>query len=157
MSVVVMHDAEKNKLELVIRGNLDLRSAFWLHGANTYINERLQTCVIDTTQVSRVFDSGIALIMVILKRIQKFQVQLIFVGDIPDLHLPDLGIDNITHLGNSYPKAYKLAPARKPHDHNHAGKSCQCSDSGNCCSGNGHSCGCPPHSTVPSARNTTES
>jgi ABC-type transporter Mla MlaB component len=130
------------------RGNLDLSIAFWLFGACTYVDERLQTCVIDITRVSRVFDSGVALILVMLKRMQKYQVELVIVGDNPALHLPDLETDDITHLRNSFPKAVRLAPARESRCHTVAGKICHCSGSVSCCSDSDHSCGHLPRSKL---------
>lgn len=150
MSVEVIHDTERNKLELVISGNLDLSVAFHLFGACAYVDERLQTCVIDITQVSRVFDSGVALILVMLKRMQKFQVQLVIVGDIPALYLSDSSIDNITRLGSGHLQGFEFAPARKSHGHTDVGKTCNCYGSVNCCSDNDHSCGCTHNSTISS-------
>lgn len=155
MSVDVIHDTEKNRLELVFRGYLDTSVGFSLLGASTYLDERLQTCIIDTTRVTRVFDSGVALILVMLKRLQKLPVQLVIVGDIPGLPLPDSGIDTLTRIGNSYPKAYKFARVGKSHDLTDEGETYGCSGSGNCRSGNGHSCGCTHGSTALSAHSTT--
>lgn len=136
--------------QLVIRGNLDVSVAHRLFDACTYVDEQLQTCVIDITRVSRVFDSGVALILVMLKRMQKFQVQLVIVGDIPAFYLSDSSIDNITRLGSGHLQGFEFAPARKFHGHTDAGKNCHCSGSVNCCSDNDHSCGCAHNSTISS-------
>lgn len=117
MGVEVLHNAEKAELVLVISGNLDLSIAFRLLETRKYVDERLQTCIIDATQVSQVFDSGIEMILLIFQRLKKYQVQLVVLGKISALFMRGMHIDNIRRTEDSYLEAPETATAGKLQTH----------------------------------------
>ncbi len=117
MGVEVFHDAEKAELVLVLSGNLDLSIAFSLLDTCNYVDERLQTCIINATQVSQVFDSGIEMILLILKRVRKHRVQLVVIGEILSLLLRQMDINNIDRIENNHPETSEAAPDRNSQIH----------------------------------------
>lgn len=54
--------------------------------------DRLVICVVDATKVTRVFDAGLAVLMLLASRLEQFRVRLILVGNIVRLKLDTLPV-----------------------------------------------------------------
>jgi ABC-type transporter Mla MlaB component len=81
--------SEEARLDITIEDNLDLTQTRQILQAQTHINNQLETCVIDCTQVGRVFNSGKALMLMLFERLSQFRVKLVILGEISGLSLPD--------------------------------------------------------------------
>lgn len=95
MSLLVAHHLEENRLDLTVEDDLDLTLMEQVFDAYRAIDDQLQTCVIDCTRVTRVYDSGLALILMLVEKLKQFGVRLIMLGEVPGLH-----IDNLQISGN---------------------------------------------------------
>lgn len=87
MSVEIGHHTDEERLDLTLEGNLDLTLASGLLRACELVDERIRTCVIDCTRVTRVFDSGLGLMLLLLDRLEAAGVALIMLGEIPGLRI----------------------------------------------------------------------
>ena len=90
MGIYWSHYPEEDRLDLTLEGNLDLTLTRQLKEACLFVDERLQTCIIDCTRVARVFDSGKGLLLSLLKRLAQFRVRLVIIGEPPGLQLSAL-------------------------------------------------------------------
>ena len=90
MSLDVAYYPEENRLDLTIDGNLDLTLTRQILDACKFVDDGLVTCVIDATRVTRVFDSGLALLMLLASRLAQFRASLIVIGDVPGLRRDSL-------------------------------------------------------------------
>jgi ABC-type transporter Mla MlaB component len=86
MSIQVIHSREENRLDLTLEDDLDLTLVGQFLDAYQVIDDQLETCVIDCTRVARVFDSGLALILLLLEKLEKYGVRLIILGEVPGLY-----------------------------------------------------------------------
>jgi ABC-type transporter Mla MlaB component len=89
MGLNIAFHSEEARLDITIEDNLDLTQTRQILQAQGYIDDQLMTCVIDCTQVGRVFDSGKALMLMLFERLSQFRVKLIIIGEISWLSLPD--------------------------------------------------------------------
>jgi len=87
MSVDVAHYPEEGRVDITIEGNLDLTLSSQILNVCKLVDARLVICVIDATRVSRVFDSGLAVLMLLTNRLAQFHVRLVIVGDIAGFKL----------------------------------------------------------------------
>ncbi len=85
MGITIGHYPEEERLDLTVEGNLDLTLAGGILEACEIVDEGISTCVIDSTRVVRVFDSGLGLLMMLRDRLASLGVSLILIGDIPGL------------------------------------------------------------------------
>jgi ABC-type transporter Mla MlaB component len=85
MSLQVAHYPEEDRLDLTIEGNLDLTLTSQVLKACELIDDALVVCVIDATRVTRVFDSGLAVLMLLASRLAQFRARLIIIGNIAGL------------------------------------------------------------------------
>jgi len=86
MSIQVAYYQEEDRLDLIVEENLDLTLTHQILDACQFVDERLLTCVIDCSRVVRIFDSGLALLMLLLKKLNRFRVRLVLIGEIPGLN-----------------------------------------------------------------------
>lgn len=82
MSLDVAHYSEEHRLDITIEGNLDLTLSSQILDVCKLVDARLVICVIDATRVSRVFDSGLAVLMLLTNRLARFHVRLVIIGNI---------------------------------------------------------------------------
>jgi len=85
MGIEIGHHPDEERLDLTIEGNLDLRLAEDILRACNLVDGRISLCVIDSTRIGRVFDSGIGLLMLLCERLKAGDVTLVLVGEIPGL------------------------------------------------------------------------
>jgi anti-anti-sigma regulatory factor len=96
MSIEVAYYQEEDRLDLIVEDNLDLTLAREILEACQFIDERLLTCVIDCSGVVRIFDSGLALLMMLLKKLKRFRTRLVLIGEIPGLNPKVLPLSTIS-------------------------------------------------------------
>jgi ABC-type transporter Mla MlaB component len=85
MAMSVAYYAEEGRLDITIADNLDLTQTREILKAQGFIDDQLQTCVIDCTRVGRVFDSGKALILMLFDQLARFRVKLVMIGELSDI------------------------------------------------------------------------
>jgi anti-anti-sigma regulatory factor len=85
MSLDVAHYPEEDRLDIKIEGSLDLTLTSQILDACKLVGAGVVICVIDTTGVRRVFDSGLAVLMLLVNRLAQYQVKLVIIGDIAEL------------------------------------------------------------------------
>jgi hypothetical protein len=90
MTIFMSHYPDEDRLDLTFTDNLDLTLARQILEACEYVDSHLMTCVIDTTRVVRVFDSGVALLKLLMQKLTQFHVRLVVVGEITGLGLDPL-------------------------------------------------------------------
>lgn len=95
MSIQVTYYQEEDRLDLIVDENLDLTLSRQILDACQFIDERLLTCVIDCSRVVRIFDSGLALMLLLLKKLKRFRVRLVLIGEIPGLNPKALPLSTI--------------------------------------------------------------
>jgi anti-anti-sigma regulatory factor len=95
MGMEIGHYPDEDRLDLTIGGNLDLTLTPEVLRACELVDRRLRFCVIDSTRITRVFDSGIALMLLLIDRLRAAGVELIVLGVIPGLypHLRRAGVE----------------------------------------------------------------
>jgi len=76
---------EENLLDLSFRGNLDLTVTNAVCGIVPQLQDRLKTCIMDLTQVDRVFDSGIALLRMLSGDLHRVGATVVVLGDHPEV------------------------------------------------------------------------
>lgn len=92
MSLRVAHYMEENRLDLTVEDVLDLTLMKQVLDAFQVIDDQLEICVIDCTRVTRVFDSGLALMLMLVERLKQYSVRLILLGEVPGLHIDNLQV-----------------------------------------------------------------
>jgi anti-anti-sigma regulatory factor len=90
MSLNVAHYPEEDRLDLTIEGNLDLTLTSQIMEACEFVDHGLAVCVIDASRVTRVFDSGLAVLMLLAERLAKFRARLVIVANDARLKLDTL-------------------------------------------------------------------
>jgi hypothetical protein len=88
MGLQLAYYAEEERLDLTVTDVLDQSLANSIFEACNYINDRLITCIIDCTQVERVYESGRVLLLYLMRILENYHVRLITLGSIPDMESP---------------------------------------------------------------------
>ena len=84
MGIEFVFRPEIAQLELTFEGNLDLAMTPVLMDALAYVDGDLKSCVINTRAVRREFDSGTALMGMLLDRLREHQVKIVMHGRLYD-------------------------------------------------------------------------
>jgi ABC-type transporter Mla MlaB component len=81
MSVEISFIPEERRLDLYFEGNLDV--SVWQDVWDTCrrASPNLRSCIVDLTGVDRVFDSGIALLGMLCRRLRQAGATVIFLSD----------------------------------------------------------------------------
>lgn len=81
MSVEISYIPGENRLDLSFEGNLDV--SVWQEVCDTCRDapSEVTSCIVDLTGVERVFDSGVALLGVLYKRLRTLGATVIFLSD----------------------------------------------------------------------------
>lgn len=87
MSIDVAHYPEEGRVDITIEGNLDLTLSSQILAVCKLVDEGIVICVIDATRVIRVFDSGLAVLMLLTNRLAQFQARLVIIGNIAGFKL----------------------------------------------------------------------
>ena len=85
MGVNISFTPDERRLEISFEGNLDV--TVWLEVCNTCarVPPNLKACIVDLTRVGRVFDSGMALLVLLYERLRAIGVMVIFLSDNADV------------------------------------------------------------------------
>ncbi len=71
------YSINQGTLQIAVMGPLDLRCVFRLLGIGQAVDDSISTCLIDLTGVSKVFDSGIAALVLLARELTKRGVEKI--------------------------------------------------------------------------------
>ncbi len=85
MSVSISFTPDERRLEISFEGNLDV--TVWLEVCNAFrcVPPNLKACIVDLTRVECVFDSGMALLVLLYQRLRAVGVMVIFLSDNADV------------------------------------------------------------------------
>jgi ABC-type transporter Mla MlaB component len=75
--------AEEERLDLSVDGDLDLTVTQGICEACRRASPTLRTCIIDLSNVDRVFDSGVALVQMLYRRLSTLGTAVIVLTDHP--------------------------------------------------------------------------
>jgi ABC-type transporter Mla MlaB component len=94
MPIRTAYTERESRLDLSVIGNLDLTLSQSVYEICARLPRSLRFCVIDLSDVERVFDSGIALLHMLHRRLKEFGTTVVIHGDraevgsrIPGYHL----------------------------------------------------------------------
>ena len=81
MSVEISYITDENRLDLSFSGNLDV--SVWQDVCDTcrQAPTEVSACIVDLTGVERVFDSGIALLCMLYRRLRMLGAIVVFLSD----------------------------------------------------------------------------
>jgi anti-anti-sigma regulatory factor len=85
MSLDVAHYPEEDRIDIKIEGSLDLTLTNQILDVCRLVDAGVVICVIDATRVRRVFDSGLAVLILLMNRLAQYRVKLVILGDIAGL------------------------------------------------------------------------
>jgi len=85
MSVRISFIPEESRLDLYFDGNLDV--SVWQDVCDTCsrASPTLKSCIVDLTGVERVFDSGVAMLGMLWRRLRALGATVIFLSDDSDI------------------------------------------------------------------------
>ena len=86
MSAQVSYIAAEERLDITIRGNLDLSVAEEIHELCSRVPPALSCCIVDLYEVERLFDSGVALIRMLHRRMSEAGAIVIILTDNREIH-----------------------------------------------------------------------
>ena len=101
MSMCVSHYPDEDRLDLIIEENLDLTLTRQILEACRMVDDGLITCVIDGTRITRVFDSGLALLILLSEKLREFGVRLVVIGEIPGLSVSTLQVAGVRQVSTA--------------------------------------------------------
>lgn len=81
MPAEISYIPEEERLDLSIRGNLDLTVSEEICGLCRRLPPALRYCIIDLSQVERLFDSGLALIQMLHGRLSEAGAKVVILSD----------------------------------------------------------------------------
>ena len=84
MPVQTSYIAEENRLDLVFNGNLDVSVSQNVCEIYNRASANLKSCIIDLSDVERVFDSGVALLQMLYRRLNEFGTTVVILSDRPE-------------------------------------------------------------------------
>ncbi|QGU32866.1 STAS domain-containing protein [Thermochromatium tepidum] len=85
MPLITSFIPSEDRLDLSFHGNLDLTSTDEVCRVFAAIPANLQTCVMDLTQLERLFDSGLALLWMLNERLQHIGARVVVLSDHPEI------------------------------------------------------------------------
>lgn len=88
MGMTIDYYFDEERLDITIDEDLDLTLSRQMFEVYENISKRLLTCVIDCSRVKRVFDSGHALLTLLIEKLKACQVRLIIIGDSEQIRFP---------------------------------------------------------------------
>lgn len=85
MSVHASYVAEDDRLDLSFEGNLDVTVSRDICDICQRVAAGLKSCIVDLSRVEGIFDSGIALLQMLHRRMSAGGTSVVFVSDRPDI------------------------------------------------------------------------
>ncbi len=81
MSVTIKVIPDENRLDITVEGKLDLTAWRGVCDACRHPPANVQACIVDLTRVGRVFDSGIAILGLLYRRMRSLGTTVVFLCD----------------------------------------------------------------------------
>jgi ABC-type transporter Mla MlaB component len=75
---------DDDRLDIVFEGNLDVSVWQAVCEASSCVPPNLRACIVDLTAVERVFDSGIAVLILLCRRMRDLGASVVFTCDDAD-------------------------------------------------------------------------
>jgi ABC-type transporter Mla MlaB component len=85
MPMIATYIAEEQRLDLTFEGNLDVSVSQDVCDTCRAVSSDLRSCIIDLSGVERLFDSGIALLRMLYRRLSHVGVTVVILSDLPEL------------------------------------------------------------------------
>ena len=76
----------ENRLDLTFSGNLDVTLSQDIWDICRQVPPDLVTCIVDLSEIDRLFDSGVALLQMLYRRLQDVGTIVVFLSDCPEVH-----------------------------------------------------------------------
>jgi len=85
MPVRISYIAEENLVNLIFEGNLDVGLSRDISSICRNLSSCVKSCIIDLSAVDHLFDSGVALLQVLYLRLSELRIEVLVLGDHPDI------------------------------------------------------------------------
>lgn len=85
MSVQTSYIEEERRLDLSFDGNLDVTVSQDICDICKRVSSDLRSCIIDLSDVERVFDSGVALLQMLHRRLEALGTTVVILSDRPEI------------------------------------------------------------------------
>jgi len=85
MPAEVAYIAEENRLDLTFSGNLDVSITRDIFDLCRRLPAGLNACIIDLSNVARLFDSGVALLRILYTHLTDAGAMIVILADRPDI------------------------------------------------------------------------
>lgn len=85
MAVHASYVAEEDRLNLSFEGNLDVTVSRDVCDICQRVAAGLKSCIVDLSNVERIFDSGIAMLQMLHQRMSVLGASVVFVSDHPEI------------------------------------------------------------------------
>lgn len=92
---------DEDRLDLTFDGNLDLSISVEICRICQRVTTELRICVVDLSGVDRVFDSGVALLRMLCRRLRELGATVVLLGDHPAI---ESHLSYITHAVEQRPQ-----------------------------------------------------
>jgi ABC-type transporter Mla MlaB component len=83
MTLDVFYIEEEERLDICCSGDLDLTVTRPLCSVCASVREGLRYCIVDLSSVDRVFDSGLALLQMLYRRLRGLGTRVVFLAEDP--------------------------------------------------------------------------
>jgi ABC-type transporter Mla MlaB component len=83
MPLRIAYIREEGRLDLTFDGNLDVTLTQGICDVCRRASPHLKTCILDLSEVDRVFDSGVALLQMLHRRLSAFGTAVVMLTDDP--------------------------------------------------------------------------
>ena len=85
MSLNVSYIPQESRLDLSFHGNLDLTLSQDVCEVLSTMPADLECCIIDLSEIDRLFDSGVALLQALHRRLKQIGATLVILSDHPEM------------------------------------------------------------------------
>lgn len=86
MPVNVSYIPSEDRLDLSFRGNFDVSVSQSICDICKQIPSGLRSCIIDLSEIERLFDSGVALLQMLYRRLAGLGTTVVILSDRPEIH-----------------------------------------------------------------------
>jgi len=84
MAVHTSYIKEEDRLDLSFDGNLDVSVSQDICDVCKHVSPNLKSCIIDLSDVERLFDSGVALLQMLYRRLNALGTIVVILSDCPE-------------------------------------------------------------------------
>lgn len=85
MPVQVSYISAENRLDLSFRGNFDVTLSQNVCDICKQVPASLRSCIIDLSDIERLFDSGVALLQMLYRRLVALGTTVVILSDLPEI------------------------------------------------------------------------